>query len=505
MKKNHRRILLGIFIFLFAIFIKLPLVSAACSVSVSSAKSAVVGSTFSVTATVSSDVGSWYYVLSYDPSKVQLISGNTKVVGVIGDSKTSSYRFKALKSGTATFSASNVSLASNSTNAQCSANSISSSITMKTQAEIEESYSRNNNLSSLSVEGAELNPSFSKDVTEYSVTLPVDTTKAIISATAEDKTASILGSGEIDVVDGLNKVEIIVTAQHGEKKTYVINLTVEELDPINVKVNKKDYTIVRKSGLIENIPVGFVETKVTIENQEVVAYKSEITNLTLLVLKDEQGKASLFIYDSASKTFKEFNLLKGNSTNLVILNYSGKIPYDFETATFNYNGMKINAYKFKNVSDSNYYLVYAQNLETANKGFYLYDKKEATFQRYYEDLIDTKNKQLREILYIAIGSLGLLVLILLIKLLSKIFTSKGRKIKKYQKKIDKLKNKISDDEDNYDIDDVDERPVIKKVEEDEYVVPRKSRKEKLREIQEAKERLDKTKTSYRRVSLEDDD
>ena len=95
MKTKQKRLLLGAFILLFAFFIKLPSANAACSVSVSSTKSAVVGSTFSVTTTVSSDVGSWYYVLGYDPSKVQLVSGSTKVVGVIGDSKTSSYKFKA--------------------------------------------------------------------------------------------------------------------------------------------------------------------------------------------------------------------------------------------------------------------------------------------------------------------------------------------------------------------------------------------------------------------------
>ena len=303
MKIKQKRILLGVFIFLFVFFIKLPSTSAACSVSVSSAKSAVVGSTFSVKATVSSDVGSWYYVLGYDPSKVQLVSGSTKVVGVIGDSKTSSYKFKALKSGKVTFSINNVSLASNSTNARCSASAGSATTTMKTQAEIEESYSRNNNLGSLSVEGAELSPTFNKDVTEYSATLPVDTTKAKIIATAADSTASIAGAGEIDVVDGLNKVEIVVTAQHGEKKTYVINITVQELDPIKVKVNGKNYTIVRKSGLVENIPVGFAETKITIENQEIVAYKSELTKLTLVALKDDEGDVSLFIYDAKKKTY----------------------------------------------------------------------------------------------------------------------------------------------------------------------------------------------------------
>ena len=45
----------------------------------------------------------------------------------------------------------------------------------------------------------------------------------------------------------------------------------------------------------------------------------------------------------------------------------------------------------------------------------------------------------------------------------------------------------------------------KQVEEDEYVVPKKTRKQKLKEIEETKKKLDKTKPSFRRVSLEDDD
>ena len=509
MKTKSKKILVGALVLLFAFIIKLPHTFAACSVSVSSPNSAVVGSTFRVTATVSSDVGSWYYVLGYDPSKVQLISGSTKVVGVIGDSKTNTYTFKALKSGTATFSATNVSLASNSTLAQCSASAGRATITMKTQAEIEAGYSKNNNLGSLSVEGAELSPAFNKDVTEYSATLPVDTTKAKIIATAQDSTASITGAGEIDVVDGINRIEITVTAQHGEKKTYVINLTVEELDPIKVKVNGKNYTIVRKSGMVENVPTGFTETKIKIDNQDITAYESKITKLTLVALKDEEGNVKLFIYDKSKKKFTPFNEAKTNSINLLILdNPEEEIPNGFVSAKFKCNGIEVNGYKLKDDKKGNYYLVYAQNLENGNKGFYLYDKKDNTFQMYFKDMIDVKDNQIKYLFYIAASLLGILVLIVIISIF-KGLSSKEKKINKYQKKINKLKNSgsindyISDN--HYDIDDVDERPVIKKVEEDEYTVPKKTRKEKLKELEEAKKRLDKAKPKYRRVSLEDDE
>lgn len=507
MKTKQRKILVGALVLLFAFIIKLPHTFAACSISVSSPSSVVVGNTFKVTATVSSDVGSWYYVLGYDPSKVQLLSGSTKVVGVIGDSKTNTYTFKAIKSGSVTFSATNVSLASNSTNAQCSASAGRSTTTMKTQAEIEASYSRNNNLGSLSVEGAELTPAFNKDVTEYSASLPVDTTKAKIIATPADNTASVTGAGEIDVVDGLNKIEITVTAQHGEKKTYVINLTVQELDPIKVKVGGKDYTVVRKSGMIENIPTGFTETKIKIEDQDITAYESEITKLVLVVLKDSEGNAKLFIYDKNRKEYSPFNEAKASSINLLILDkLEEDVPHGFIKAVFKYNGIELNGYKLKEDNKENYYLVYAQNLETGNKGFYLYDKKDNTFQMYFKELVDIKDNQIKYLFYASASLLGILVLIIIISIF-KGLSSKDKKISKYQRKIDKLKNNKSEITygNDYDIDEAFERPAIKKVENNEYVVPKKTRRQKQKEIEDAKKKLDKTKPAFRRVSLEDDE
>ena len=291
----------------------------------------------------------------------------------------------------------------------------------------------------------------------------------------------------------------------------MINLTVQELDPIKVKVNGKNYTIVRKSGLVENIPVGFAETKITIENQDVVAYKSELTKLTLVALKDDEGDISLFIYDAKKKTYTSFKEAKTVGVNLLILdNEEEKVPNGFVSAKFKHNNITLNGYKLKDDKNNNYYLVYAQSLETGNKAFYLYDKKEGTFQRYYEELSNIKDTQIKYLFYMAVGLLGLFVVIILFKIINKLFTSKERKIKKYQKKIDKLNKSIDNDdsyyeEDDYDIDQVDERPVIKKVEEDEYVVPKKSRKEKLKELEEAKKRLDKNKPKYKRVTLEDDD
>ena len=513
MKKLYKKILTGAFILLFAFIFKIDNVSAAsCRIGVSAPSSVVVGQSFKVTVTVagSASIGSWEYTLSYDSSKVRLNSGTLHVVDYGNGSKSSSsysYSFTALQSGSATFKPVNASVLDYASTNECLSSTGSASVSMKSQSEIEASYSRNNNLSSLSVEGADLSPSFNKNITEYQATLPVDTTKAKIIATAQDSKASITGAGEVDVVDGINKIEIIVTAEHGEKKKYVINLTVQELDPVKVKVDGKTYTVVRKKGQVENIPVGFTETTIKIGDQDVCAYQSEIAKILLVALKDNEGNIKLFIYDKNKTSFTSFMEAKGGEVNLLILNNEKiKTPLDFVKTSFKINDLKIEGYKYRYDKNDNYYLVYAKNLETGDEGFYLYDKKNSTFSRYYKELSEIKDMHTKYVFYVAAALALIFVLIIIFKLLGK-FKSNDKKIEKYQRKIDKLKGKIKNEDSNYDysIDDVDDRPVIKRVEEDEYVMPKKSRKEKLKELEDAKKRLDKNKPKYRRLSLEDDD
>ena len=510
MGKIFKKLSLGMLALTITLLVKLPSVNA-CSISVSAPSSAVVGNSFTVTTTVSSGSGSWEYALNYDSSKVRLVSGSLRVVGVIGDRRSSSYTFTALKSGTATFRISNGSVLDYNTTNECLSSSGSASVSMKTQAEIEESYSRNNNLSELTIAGAELSPAFNADTLEYTASLPVDTEKATITATAADSTATVTGAGELDVVDGINKIEITVTAQHGEVKTYVINLTVLEQDPIKTTINNKKYTVVRKSKQIDNIPYGYVEKKIKIDKQEVSAYYSDITKETLVVLKDEKGNMSFFVYDSKAKSFSSFIAVSSASANISILDSAGKtLPLGFTKSSFEYDKKNIDAYRFALSKEKRYYLVYAQNLETGNKGFYLYDKKDNTFQMYYSEMMNLKD-------YVILGFSGLFILLILISIIRFIVvvaTKKEKKIEKLQKKINKLQAKIeiNDEEDIDTLDNVkmreekkEEVPVIRKVEEDEYVIPKKTRKQKTKELEEARKKLNNDKPSYRRISLEDDD
>lgn len=105
--------------------------------------------------------------------------------------------------------------------------------------------SSNNNLSSLTIEGYNLDKEF-KRCNWILCSSRKRCQKIKINAQLDDSSAKVEGTGEVEVKEGNNKIEIKVTAEDGSTKTYVINVTVKELNPVEVTIGKKKYTIVRK-------------------------------------------------------------------------------------------------------------------------------------------------------------------------------------------------------------------------------------------------------------------
>ena len=416
----------------------------------------VVGNSVTVTVKVSSDVEAWDFTIGYDTSKLRLTSstmesGATKSVSTstMMPSRTYTLKFKALNSGTTSIYVNDADCAGVS----CSKGS--KSLTLKTQEEIEASYSKNNYLSSLTVEGVELNPAFNKETLEYSIELAPETPKVNISASVEDSKSSVEGTGEREVSEGDNRLEINVTAQNGSKRTYVINAKVKEYNPIEIDYNGSKYTVVRKKSQL-TAPNNYTETTVKFNEEEVPAFTSEITKFVLIGLKDSDGNINLYIYDEKGKTYtlyKEYGFSK-----VVLFPMELKeIPKNYHKTKITYNDQEIIAYKTND--KSNYALIYGMNVETGKINTYMYDSVEDTLQIYNTEEVDLLNEQIEQMgkLILAIGIVVIILIIVIFICIIKIINKnknipydskhgKNKKELKKEKKEQKKMDKIEDDE-----------------------------------------------------------
>ncbi|MCI8330935.1 MAG: hypothetical protein HFE04_02405 [Bacilli bacterium] len=412
-----------------------------------SKSSVVVGATFNVSVTISGNqpIGSWQYTIQYDSSKLKLVSGDVSVAETIKDdstkSKTYNYTFKAIARGTSSISLAAYSLADFGEN-YMTVTSSGAKVTVITQAELEASYSKNNNLSSLSVKDYALSPEFNKDTLEYSVKVPSDVEKITLEGAVEDKKASITGLGEFDVSEGENKFEVTVTAENGSQKTYVVKVTVEDVNPIETVIDGITYTVVKRGSTL-TAPSTFEATTQIINGIEVPAFKSSITNFVLVGLKSKEGTPKLYIYDEKDNSFTLYREIKTEG----ILIFPGKakvVPDNYKKVKITINDEEVEAYEYSGTnnkgilkklnaatSGNGFYLIYGTNIETGEEDFYQFDTKLNTLSRYNRELIDTLTKENKNyLLIIIVLSVETLVMILIL-LVS--FVKKGKKKRRSKK------------------------------------------------------------------------
>lgn len=419
--------------------------AASGSINIASSSTVVVGNKVTVTVTISSGtkMGSWQMSLNYDKSYLQLTNstardGGTFMIDYAEDpgvlKKTYTFTFKTLKSGTTKLSVDGYRAYVSSDLSALSLSANTKQIRIITQAELEASYSKNNNLSALEVEGFTLTPEFKTDILEYSVVVPENTKEVNIKANVQDKRASVNGIGTQTVNPGANKFSVVVRAQSGAEKTYVINVEVKDENPINVAVNGKNYTVVK---IKENLPAAslYTETTININGFEIPAYKNDNTNLVLVGLKDEEGNISLYIYNKDKNEYQEYNEIGVNKITIYPLTSNEEIK-GYKKDTITINGVKVDGYYY--TKDSDYVIIYGINVETGDKGFYMYDKKMQSLIKYNDEYIIDLNKKIELYSYIIIGFSGVFILMIIIMIsLAKKKSGKKKNQKPIEKEIKK--------------------------------------------------------------------
>lgn len=426
--------------------------AASGKINVSGTSTVVVGNNVTVTVTLSSStlIGSWEMSLNYDKNYLQLRSATSESNGIrmaastaTGvKSKSYTFTFKTLKKGSTSVSVGGYLAYAYADLSEISLSSNSKKINIITQAELEASYSKNNNLASLGVEGFTLTPEFNANTLEYSVTVPEDTKNVNITGTVQDKKASINGVGVHDVNQGNNKFLVTVKAENGSEKTYTINVDVKDENPIEVTVGDKKYTVVK---IKENLPIAslYNEYSIKINEFDIPAYKNDYTGLVLVGLKDTDGNISLFIYDDENNSYKEYSELKSSQITIYPLkpeeNIEGYKKGNVKIQDIDVEGFYLN-------EDSDFFVIYGVNVETGDKGFYMYDKKMQTLIKYNDELSSLLSEKIKLYTYIIIGfiSLSVVMLIIIIVLVCK----KGKKKKRSKDKEKVVEEKIKKEDEN---------------------------------------------------------
>ena len=287
-----------------------------------------------------------------------------------------------------------------------------------TTKEVKE-YSSNNNLSSLSVEGYDIDPKFSKDKTEYKLTVDEKVESIKVNAKASDSEAEVKGTGEIKLTPGENTLEIKVIAENGNEKVYKLIVTVEDQHPIKVTIDKKEYTVVKKNNkLIEKLD-GYEETKIKINEEEVVAYKNAKTNVLLVILKDNDNKLAYYIYNEKEKSYSRYRYITISGTTLQLLDYKGNLE-NYKKYKITIEKEKVDIYKIKKSHKVG--LIYGTNIKTANTSFYVYDENENTLSKYYDEEINlykNKTEEVKKYFMLSMGVVALIAIILIIRSLVK--------------------------------------------------------------------------------------
>ncbi len=273
----------------------------------------------------------------------------------------------------------------------------------------------NNYLKSLKVGEYALTPEFNKETLSYTVNVPSTVDKVKIEASLESNYASLSGTGEVEVNEGVNTFEVKVLSETGAERVYKVVVNVKDDNPINVKIGDSEYTVIKNAKNLET-PSGYEAKQVKISNFDIPAFYSEATKFTLVALKDSKGDTVYAIYDEGSHTYTLYNENKSDQ----LLLYIKQIIEEKEG--FVKTTIKINneTYDALQSEDNSLILIYAMNIVTGKDNYYIYDKDENSYVIYNDKTISTLKEELLKyknvILYMAGGLIFLLLLLMMVLL-----------------------------------------------------------------------------------------
>lgn len=378
--------------------------------------------------------------ITYDSSKLEYVSSSaSNASGGGGTVKASgsdvSFKFKAIGSGDAYVKAEGATLTA--AGAHITVSGSSSDTSESDEMESDETKSGDNSLSSVSISPGSLSPAFKGSVTEYTAEVSSSVNEISVNPVTSNSKATVVSvSGNKDLKDGKNVIEILVKAENGNEATYRIIVTKggtvsnseedssldseekketpgdenEILDPpVNtnpnaVVIDGVNYTI---SSTISDdvIPEGFSRANFEYKGAPFEGIMFDSGYLGMYYLVNESGEGKFFIYDTNRDRFYPYVRLQ-NGEHFIILMVvpNGVIPPDnYEETTLTIGDVSnISAYQYAGDDDkeivkvenedgeissngtSDFYIFYGMDA-TGISCWYQYDIKQGTYQRFNEE------------------------------------------------------------------------------------------------------------------------
>lgn len=389
--------------------------------------------------------------ITYDSSKLEYVSSSaSNASGGGGTVKASAseldIKFKAIGSGDAYVKAEGATLTAAGAHITVSGTSTTTSES-EDAAETDTAKSGDNSLSSVTISPGTLSPAFKGSVTEYTAEVGSSVNEITVNPVTSNSKATVVSvSGNKDLKEGKNIIEILVKAENGNEATYRITVTKGNTvqsssetpvsdnetqgetpkegddtlnppvsgDPSAVVIDGVNYTI---SSTISDdvIPEGFSRADFEYKGAPYQGIMFDSGYLGMYYLVNEAGEGKFFIYDTNRDRFYPYVRLQ-NGEHFIILMVvpNGVIPPDnYEETTLTIGDVSnISAYQYAGDEDKEIVKVEDENGEITSNGtsdfyifygmdatgiscWYQYDIKQGTYQRFNEEAVssgDTKEE-----------------------------------------------------------------------------------------------------------------
>ena len=421
-----------------AMLFSLLQVSYAAGMSVSAGQSTVsVGRTVAFTVTVPAGSEAWTYSVAYS-ANLTLESGDLAPMGFEGDNRTNQLVFRANDTGTGSVWISAGSYCVSGEDYDASGSASVSIVSASTPDDSEPDYtpsapgkSGNNALSALTVSAGTLTPAFDPAVTEYTLSLPQGTEKLTLTATPSDSNATVQGDGELTLQEGENTLPLVVTAENGDTKTYTVTAKVAQAPTLFLNFSGAKLGVVKD---VEGVtpPTGFTAAEPVSQGGDTLPLWVDANGKhTLVYLVDEKGVAGFYLYSRTEGVLSPYlPLVCGGATYIYtgIPSEKASVP-GLKAATVEAFSQTLSGWRYEDAALSDFLVLYLMD-DGGQYGYYTYDSKNATLQRFSGAVFTDSGETLAVpmlYVYIAGGAAALLLILMLV--FASVSSSRGRKLR----------------------------------------------------------------------------